>query len=784
MQKLSAFAERRGWSSLDSLPSDEFFRSRVKLERRTFLEHFRTRSQPNFFPGFEQQEKVVAALREFWPDTDFLERCDRVVAGKFDLLGLKQLDFGNPIDWHLEPISGKRSRLDHWSRVEELDAAQSGDKKIVWELNRHQHFVLLGQAYWLTNDERYAKAFASQLSSWIEQNPPKLGIHWISSLEIAFRSISWIWSLYFFKHSAALTDDLFRQALKVLYLNARHIETYLSTYFSPNTHLTGEALALYYLGTIFPEINDASRWRATGRQILLEQLPLHVKDDGVYFEQSSYYHRYTTDFYTHFLLLAAANDDSLPNIVGDKLQQLLDHLMYITRPDGTMPLFGDDDGGRLLIFDPAEPKNDSRSSLAVGAVVFDRADYKFVASRPAREILWLLGPDRLEKFETLQPAEPSRQSVDFPNGGYYVMRDGWTADANYLLFDSGPHGFANGGHAHADALAVNVASNGRTLLVDPGTFSYTGSDEARNWFRSSRAHNTLTLDGESSSVPAGPFSWTSVASSECSSWLSRAGFDFVSGSHDGYQRLGAPATHRRSILFVKNSYWIVLDEIESTGKHNADLWFHFDAGANPLIEASDGAEVVLAEAGEQRGLDIAVFGDTGRWRREEGWVSHCYGSREPARVYAYSAQTAGNQRFVTFLLPRSERRRHSVRAVEAIGGNAFAVTHENGLDIVMIPARDSEQVEMERLASNFAWTWVRFREPEGNIPSQLILLDGSRLRIEGKEVLNSERRIQYLSALRQDKQFVIDTEEQHRGSRLQIANFESSFTYSVAPRRS
>jgi hypothetical protein len=89
-------------------------------------------------------------------------------------------------------------------------------------------------------------------------------------------------------------------------------------------------------------------------------------------------------------------------------------------------------------------------------------------------------------------------------------------------------------------------------------------------------------------------------------------------------------------LFVKNSYWIVLDEIESTGKHNADLWFHFDAGANPLIEASDGAEIVLAEAGEQRGLDIAVFGDTGRWRREEGWVSHCYASREPARVYAYS----------------------------------------------------------------------------------------------------------------------------------------------------
>lgn len=769
MQKLSAFAERHGWSSLNSLPSDQSFRRLVKFDQENLLEHFRSRSQPHFFPAFDSREKVIAALHSFWSDSesDFLQRSNDAAEGRFDLLGLKRLDFGDPVDWHLEPVSGKRSTLDHWSRVEELDAAQSGDKKIVWELNRHQHFILLGQAYWLTNDERYAKAFASQLSSWLEQNPPKLGINWISSLEIAFRSISWIWSLHFFKHSATLTPELFWQALRVLYLNARHIETYLSTYFSPNTHLTGEALGLYYLGTVFPEFDEASRWRATGRRILLEQLPLHVKDDGVYFEQSSYYHRYTADFYTHFLLLAAANNDALPDIVGHKLQRLLDHLLYITRPDGTMPLFGDDDGGRLMIFDTREPRNDCRSSLATGAAIFGRADYKFVAQRPARESLWLLGPDGLERFETINPAEPRRQSVGFPHGGYYVMRDGWTADANYLLFDCGPHGFSNCGHAHADALAFELATKGRTLLVDPGTFSYTGSSEARDWFRSSPAHNTLTLHSESSSLSAGPFSWASIANIECTSWLSRARFDFVSGSHDGYQRLAAPATHIRSILFLKNRYWVMLDEIKSTGRHDADLWFHFDAGANPLIEATDRPEVVLAETG----LDIAVFGDAGRWRREEGWVSHCYGSREPARVYAYSAQTTGDSRFITFLLPRAEHRSYEVREVEAIGGKAFTVTHENGVDIVMIRAGDSEQVEMERLASNFAWTWARFTEPEGSVPAELILLNGSRLSIEGRQVLSSDQHVRYLAALRDGNRFVIDSGEQHCS--LQIENFES-----------
>src|SRR6185369_4618258 len=129
------------------------------------------------------------------------------------------------------------------------------------------------------------------LESWMNQNPPKIGTHWGSSLEIAFRSISWLWSFYFFNESAAFSEAVFNKALSFLYLNARHLETYLSTYFSPNTHLTGEALGLFYLGTVVPEFKNASRWRDTGLHILIEQLQRQVRPDGVYFEQSSYYQR-------------------------------------------------------------------------------------------------------------------------------------------------------------------------------------------------------------------------------------------------------------------------------------------------------------------------------------------------------------------------------------------------------------------------------------------------------------------------------------------------------------
>ncbi|MEP6637462.1 MAG: heparinase II/III family protein, partial [Acidobacteriota bacterium] len=255
-QKVAALGERRGWSSLTRLPAAEDFYELLDLtgdarhlrSAQEIFNYFRSHKFPSP-SAFDDREITVDILKSRWPQAveSVFERAGKILEGKFDLLALRDLDVGDPIDWHFEPVSGKRSPLLHWSRLNELDAELSGDKKIIWELNRHQHFVLLGQAYWLSNDERYAKAFVSHLESWMNQNPPKLGVHWASSLEIAFRSISWLWAFRFFEHSPSLGADVFTRALKFLYLNARHLETYLSTYFSPNTHLTGEALGLFYL---------------------------------------------------------------------------------------------------------------------------------------------------------------------------------------------------------------------------------------------------------------------------------------------------------------------------------------------------------------------------------------------------------------------------------------------------------------------------------------------------------------------------------------------------------
>jgi hypothetical protein len=776
-QLLAAFAERHGYSSLAKLPDDQSILAtldstqigRQSCTTQQFLDYFRPRTKPKFFSGFLDKEATIQELRR-WPNAErqITERANCIVDGRFDLLGFRGLSFGKPINWHLEPISGKRVPLIHWSKLDYLNVELVGDKKIIWELNRHQYLTMLGQAYWLTQDERYAKTFVSHLESWMDQNPPKFGINWASSLEVAFRSISWLWALYFFKDSRLLTSRILVRALKFLYLNARHLETYLSTYFSPNTHLTGEALGLFYLGTLLPEFKEARRWRDAGREILLRWLPRHVKTDGVYFEQSSYYHRYTTDFYIHFLILSRANGEPVPVEVEQKLRLMLDHLMYITRPDGTTPLIGDDDGGRLLMLD-RRPRNDFRATLSTGAALFERPDYKFVASDAAEETLWLLGLEGLNKLDRIPAREPATKSVAFERGGYYVMRDGWTTTSNYLLFDCGPHGQANCGHAHADALAFDLAANGRTLLVDPGTYTYTGSKDLRDWFRGSSAHNTLTVGQQSSSVSAEPFSWKSVARCETRAWISNDRFDYVAGAHDGYVALPQPAEHDRSILFLKSDYWVVRDHIKSASEQLVNLWFHFQPDSDLSIQASAVQPAFIAEGSDETGLDVYAFAENSHWRWEEGWVSHCYGQKDPSRVYVFSTALGGGRNAFTFLLPRANGARSRVTEIEAIGGQAFEVANENWLDIVMI--RTGERIETARITSDFEWTWARFSRDDRSLPEELVLIGGGSLWLDGREIVRLAKSTTYLAARRADNGFHITGDE---GSGLRTGDFANS----------
>lgn len=780
-QLLAARLERTGRSTLARVPSDETLFGLMETSQQSaegLLSDFRMRPAYGFFAAFDDRESTVAELhRRFGrrAQNRVVERARAILEGRFDLLGFRGLQFGPVPDFHLEPLSGKRSPLTHWSRIDELGTTLTGDKKIVWELNRQQYLCTLGRAYWYTNDEMYARAGVSHMTAWMDQNPPKMGVNWTSSLEISFRAISWLWALHFFKNSPALTAKVYLRALKFLYLHARHLETYLSTYASPNTHLTGEALGLFYLGTVLGQFRRAVSWRTLGARIMTGELTRQVRADGVYFEQSSYYHRYTTDFYTHLSILARETGEPTEACVADKLSALLDHLMHITRPDGTTPFFGDDDGGRLVMLDERAP-NDFRAALSTGAILFAREDYKYVASELAEETLWLLGPQAAEAFDRLQVRAPIHTSRAFEDGGYYVMRDGWTKDSNYLLLSCGPHGALNCGHSHADALSVDVAVRGRSLLVDPGTYTYTGSKEWRDAFRCTAAHNTLTLDGESQSVPGGPFTWQHTAEGRARAWMSHERFDYFEGTHDGYERLTPPATHERSLLFLKGDYWVMRDRVLTEGAHDYDLRFHFAPGSNPFIAEADNATSSAASplreySMDVPGLDLVAFSQGGAWRTEQSWVSRCYGERTAAPLCVFSVASVGpalgqskgasqGVEFISFLIPRDASEGHDVgevRETEAEGGKAFEFIKADARDLLLLLAADvGPAVEALEVSSDFRWTWLRFERETGEL-KEMVLLGGRSLSIDGRKVFEAAESTAYVVARRFGRELRLET---------------------------
>lgn len=625
-----------------------------------------------FLPGLKDRQALVDIMLSRFPDDcrAIISAADRAMIGRFDLLGFEDLDFGYPIDWHLDPVSGDRAPLVHWTRIDSVSPIGDGDLKVYWEINRTAHFVTLGQAYLLTGDDRYVEEFIRQVISWIESNPAGMGIGWAASLDVAFRAISWLWALALCADSPKLTEHVVSRVLKSLIEHGTHIQKYLSHYFSPNTHLTGEALGLFYLGVVLPELQSTEKWRRTGLQILLDQLPLQVQKDGVYFEQASYYHRYTTDFYTHLLLMIRQKGIGISETeirqLQDKLEGLYEHLFWIRRPDGTWPLFGDDDGGRLIRLMPGAA-NDFSDTMAVGAAIFKRGNWKLAAGEATSNLIWLLGADGLAEFDRLTPEKPRELSRSFESSGYVVMRDGWDRDSSFALIDCGHHGSAPGyGHAHSDALSIELAINGTMWLVDPATFVYGADFEMRDWFRSTKAHNTATVDGVGQSVTSRPFSWASVADCRLIEFADRGDSCVCSGSHDGYRRFDDPVIHQRSVLLLREkSVFIVSDQFTALKRHSYEVRYHFAPGCE--VTASGGGTFEARNSqGDTLTIKFFVSGDTLVLPRavvEDGWVSICYGQRVNAPVAVFEVKAEGPIEVTSVMIPQGQCQKQMISGV-------------------------------------------------------------------------------------------------------------------------
>jgi hypothetical protein len=304
--------------------------------------------------------------------TEISELAKRIRAHNFPILGTV-IDTGREIRWRRDYCGMRESDKRYFRLIPYLNLKRSGGHKIIWELNRHQHLVVLAQDYSLHGNCESLTEICVQLESWSCQNPFQCGINWTSALEVALRVLSWIWVWHLTGH--ALSPTLRRRLLEEIYRHGCHLEGNLSYYFSPNTHLLGEAVALHALGMLFGS-PESKRWADIGANVVGLQMETQVRDDGTHFEQSSYYQLYSLDMFLFHAVLA--HPDAA---YRDKLGRMAEYLNVLSGPSRNIPFLGDDDGGRF--FHPyGEHTQYGRATLATCSVTNGQHPHMTWLSKP------------------------------------------------------------------------------------------------------------------------------------------------------------------------------------------------------------------------------------------------------------------------------------------------------------------------------------------------------------------------------------------------------------------
>jgi Heparinase II/III-like protein/Heparinase II/III N-terminus len=566
----------------------------------------------------------IAALRTRHADRveGTIAAAERVLRHEFDLLGSgpylprdpdRPSAFGYaPIDWYLDPVRQLRFPrgvpYKQWNLFEMRP--QNADIKYPWELARCQHWAVLGQAYQFTQDDRFALEIARELDDFVDANPTGIGVNWTCTMDVGLRVVSWAIGLELVRASAALDDAFWGRALTALFDHSVFIRNNLeNTYEVTSNHFLSNLLGLQFAGAVFQDLEQGIEWAAFARDSIEHEMGVQVLPDGADYESSIPYHRLVAELFLGAARLADCQGRPMSAAYRDRMREMMAFLAAVMRPDGLMPQVGDADDGRLHVFEGygRTSPQDGRHLLGPSAVMFNEPAWLALGGDCA---LWEAAWWGLEVGAL--PARASGQgSRLFPQAGIAVARSG--AD-HYLLVTNGivgTNGFGN--HKHNDQLSFEYHHSGAPLIVDPGSYVYTSDADARNLFRGTSSHNTLSIDGveQNDMRPDWLFRMFETSKAESLSFEDRADASEYAGRHHGYERLPEPVTHERTLRLLKPSGGlVVVDRLIGRGKHQVRWHFHFAPGV--AAERVTDSTIALATADRRwelrlpSGLDISI----------------------------------------------------------------------------------------------------------------------------------------------------------------------------------
>ena len=576
-------------------------------------------------PRLYEASNVERLLRDCSEHTSAtVDAAERLLRHEFNLLGsgtFVPVDTERPrrgayapIDWYLDPVRQLRfpRGIPHkeWKLYEMRPG--NADVKYPWELARCQHWPLLGQAFVLTGDPRFAREIANELDDFVEANPIGIGINFTCTMDVAIRAVNWAIALQLVRRSPDLDAAFWSRAYRALYDTGVFTRNNLeNTYEVTSNHFLSNVVGLWFLGTVFEGLPAGREWLAFARESLEREILVQVLPDGADYESSVPYHRLVAELFLASLRLGDLRGTPLSDHYRSRVRDMVGFLATVTRPDGLMPQFGDADDGRLHVFSgygTVSPQ-DARHLFGPAGAMFNEPEWTRLAGDAGRwETEWWGFESRMPL-----PGVARLSSRLFPDAGLAVMRAG---ESHYLLASNGivgTKGFGN--HKHNDLLSFEYHHSDVPLIVDPGSYVYTSDFAARNRFRSTASHNTLQIDGQEQNdlKPEWIFRLFETSHAEHVGFVETSECIEYTGRHHGYERFDPPVTHERTFrLSVRDGSVTIVDRLEGRGDHDMRWHFHLSPGVD--AQALDASTVRLTVGGREwrlrvpRGLAVRISG--------------------------------------------------------------------------------------------------------------------------------------------------------------------------------
>jgi len=472
-------------------------------------------------------------------------------------------------------------------------------------------------------------------------------MNWRSPLELGIRIINWVWCLELIRPSGAISEELEGGLLQAAHRHLWEICRKYSRFSSANNHLIGEAAGVFIGSSYFSQLKGAGHWQAQSRAILEREILRQTYPDGGTREQAIGYHLFVLQFFLFCGLMSRNTGQSFCDDYWRRLEKMFEFIALLGEGGASLPMFGDCDDGYVL--DLGGGEDIVRSYLTVGAILFDRADFKAGAGGFSEPAFWLFGEEGRDRFDRIG-ADNVPAAIEphaFPESGYYVLQHGHRdqPDRISLVFDCGDLGFESiAAHGHADALSLTLRAFGVDVLVDPGTYDYFTYAPWRDYFRSTRAHNTIVIDGQDQSQMVGPFLWGRKARARCVEWQTSPQGGLVLGEHDGYARLDDPVIHRRRVTLDDQEPLIVVeDEIVADGRHVVESYWHLAEHCRAQARGSHEFIVDCGPGVVTIVLDPRLTVSAVRGSEEPilGWVSRAYHRKTSSTTLTGRCESTG-----------------------------------------------------------------------------------------------------------------------------------------------